>query len=273
MNKILFFDIDGTLISDRTYKIPPSAIDAISKAKKNGHLCFLCTGRSYAMTKEVSTAGIDNAIITNGMGIILNKQPIILHTIDKLIVSKTLQLIEEMNGGYQIIDWQYGYQNAYNYAHSKKAFLDRFPDIDPLYFFNQKGMKSLTEYPESDILKIDVTLNSEEDAKRFNQELDPSLEMTWAGGYTNHTANAGELVSKGYNKGTGIKELINYLHMDIKDTIAFGDSSNDKEMLKTVNTAIVMGNGSDDIKQYADFITDDIDNDGLAKAMEHLNLI
>ena len=61
--------------------------------------------------------------------------------------------------------------------------------------------------------------------------------------------------------------------MDIKDTIAFGDSSNDKEMLKTVNTAVVMGNGSDDIKQYADFITDDIDNDGLAKAMESLNLI
>ena len=98
MGKLLFFDIDGTILSDRTYKIPESAIKAIKLAKDNGHKCFLCTGRSYGMTKEVSNAGISDAVITNGMGVIMDDQPLILHSIPKQVVKKTLDLIDEMNG-------------------------------------------------------------------------------------------------------------------------------------------------------------------------------
>ena len=46
MRKYLFFDIDGTLLSDVTHTVPQSAIEAIKKAKENGHHCFLCTGIS-----------------------------------------------------------------------------------------------------------------------------------------------------------------------------------------------------------------------------------
>ena len=53
MGKYLFFDIDGTLLSDVTHTVPQSAIEAIKKAKENGHHCFFCTGRSYFMTKEI----------------------------------------------------------------------------------------------------------------------------------------------------------------------------------------------------------------------------
>lgn len=273
MGKLLFFDIDGTILSDRTYKIPESAIEAIRLAKENGHKCFLCTGRSYGMTKEVSEAGIKDAIITNGMGVIMDDKPLILHTIPKQIVKKTLDLIDEMKGGYQIIDWQYGYQNPVNYEKSEQSFLSRFPDVDPEYFFNKKGMKPLREYIGSDILKIDVTLNSEEDAKRFDEALDPLLEMTWAGGYTNNTANAGELVSKGFSKGTGIRELCEHLNVPIEETVGFGDSTNDLGMLEAVGISVAMGNAPENVKQYADYVTDDIDEDGLYKAMKHLGLI
>lgn len=273
MGKLLFFDIDGTILSDRTYKIPESAIKAIKLAKDNGHKCFLCTGRSYGMTKEVSDAGISDAVITNGMGVIMDDQPLILHSIPKQVVKKTLDLIDEMNGGYQIIDWQYGYQNPHNYANSEKSFLARFPDVDPQVFFDKKGMKPISEYPGSDILKIDVTLNSEEDAKRFDEALDSSLEMTWAGGYTNNTANAGELVSRGFSKGTGIKELCEHLNVAIEDTVGFGDSTNDLGMLEAVGTAVAMGNAPDSVKELADYVTDDIDEDGLYNAMKHLGLI
>lgn len=66
MGKYLFFDIDGTLLSDVTHTVPQSAIEAIKKAKENGHHCFFCTGRSYFMTKEISFTGIEDAIIANG---------------------------------------------------------------------------------------------------------------------------------------------------------------------------------------------------------------
>lgn len=51
---ILFFDIDGTLLSDKTGKIPDSALEALAEAKKNGHLLFINTGRTVcALPKEL----------------------------------------------------------------------------------------------------------------------------------------------------------------------------------------------------------------------------
>ena len=46
MKKVLFFDIDGTLLSHRTLTIPESAKRAVRKAKENGHLIFINTGRT-----------------------------------------------------------------------------------------------------------------------------------------------------------------------------------------------------------------------------------
>ena len=47
--KILFFDIDGTLIDEETDQVPESAKVALAKAKEKGHLLFLCSGRCLAI--------------------------------------------------------------------------------------------------------------------------------------------------------------------------------------------------------------------------------
>lgn len=49
---ILFFDIDGTLLSHTTHSIPESAIIAIKKAKEKGHLIFINTGRPFSLIDE-----------------------------------------------------------------------------------------------------------------------------------------------------------------------------------------------------------------------------
>ncbi|WP_443627086.1 HAD hydrolase family protein [Catenibacterium sp.] len=65
MGKYLFFDIDGTLLSDVTHTVPQSAIEAIKKAKENGHHCFFCTGRSYFMTSRQPEAFTGNFFYRN----------------------------------------------------------------------------------------------------------------------------------------------------------------------------------------------------------------
>ena len=56
--KIVFFDIDGTLIDDETHTVPQSAIDAIHKAQKNGHILIVNTGRpSVAVDKAIKDIG------------------------------------------------------------------------------------------------------------------------------------------------------------------------------------------------------------------------
>ena len=50
--------------------------------------------------------------------------------------------------------------------------------------------------------------------------------------------------------------------------MAIGDQNNDIEMIKTAGVGIAMGNGTEEIKKAADYITDTIDNDGFVKAVE-----
>ena len=62
-------------------------------------------------------------------------------------------------------------------------------------------------------------------------------------------------------------------NINIEETMAIGDSDNDIDMLKLVNVGVAMGNGNDDIKKIADYITTDINDDGIEKALQHFDLI
>ncbi|MGT2968001.1 HAD-IIB family hydrolase, partial [Streptococcus azizii] len=66
MPKIIFLDVDGTLV-DYHNRIPQSAIEAIRRARANGHLVYVCTGRSRAeMQPELWEIGLDGMIGGNG---------------------------------------------------------------------------------------------------------------------------------------------------------------------------------------------------------------
>ena len=59
----------------------------------------------------------------------------------------------------------------------------------------------------------------------------------------------------------------------MNECMAFGDGGNDIAMLQHAGIGVAMGNAEDDVKQYADYITDSVDEDGIFKALKHLNII
>ena len=74
----------------------------------------------------------------------------------------------------------------------------------------------------------------------------------------------------------GIKEIIkNSKHFGYQkeELMAFGDGHNDIEMLDVVGYPIVMENGSDEVKQHACYICDDVEKEGILKGLKHFNLI
>ena len=77
-----------------------------------------------------------------------------------------------------------------------------------------------------------------------------------------------EASPKGITKASGLLELCDFLKIDIAETVAVGDAPNDLEVLRTAGVAAVMGNATDEIKKFADFITDDNDHDGVIKVVE-----
>ena len=75
----------------------------------------------------------------------------------------------------------------------------------------------------------------------------------------------------GVSKATGIMELGQVLGSN--HYVCFGDSQNDIEMMKHASLSICMGNGDALTKEEADYVTADIDDDGIYKACIHFEYI
>lgn len=83
-----------------------------------------------------------------------------------------------------------------------------------------------------------------------------------------------ELSPRGIDKGVGVARALDYLGRSGNErTFGFGDSGNDLGMLAAVETAVAMGNAMPEVKAVADYVTDDVANDGTVTAMQHFGLI
>lgn len=78
---------------------------------------------------------------------------------------------------------------------------------------------------------------------------------------------------KGINKSYGMEKYLEYVGLTRKDAIAFGDGPNDLDMLSFAETGVAMGNGLEEVKKLADFVTKDINENGIAYALKELGLI
>jgi len=83
------------------------------------------------------------------------------------------------------------------------------------------------------------------------------------------------VVEKGNSKADGLRRLAVYFgeKEDLSDTVAFGDSMNDYEVVQEAGIGIAMGNAVEELKMVADYVTDDIDRDGVWKACRHFGWI
>ena len=119
--------------------------------------------------------------------------------------------------------------------------------------------------------KISFILDSYQDHLDSKKEF-PELEANTWGGKGEH-ALFGDLGPSGITKKHAIEVLLDYLGADQKDTISFGDAKIDLSMFELCAYNVAMGNGGPEIKEAADYITTDVDEDGLYNAFKYLNLI
>jgi len=82
-----------------------------------------------------------------------------------------------------------------------------------------------------------------------------------------------EVISVKNNKADGIRKVLEYYGGSMEDAVAVGDSMNDLEMIRECGIGIVMGNGNERLKSYADYVTADIDADGVYQALAHYQLL
>lgn len=132
----------------------------------------------------------------------------------------------------------------------------------------------MQEYNGEPIQKIDAYFANELTADIFFSRVPKELTIIRNGGYyAGFGSKGGELTAPGISKGTGILHALKLLGGNVENTYCFGDSANDMEMMKVCAHSVAMGNGSEDVKKNAEYVTEDVDQDGIYKALLHYGLI
>lgn len=262
MRNIVFFDIDGTLVTDDDlHKFPDSAKSAIAAARRNGHLMYINTGRTISnIEQEIIDVGFDGFVCGCGTYVKCGGKVLLNYTLKKPLCTATARLVRECD----IIPLYERYDTFFidkrARGHEKLSALRRW------HTDNQITSNTFEDIENLSFDKFVAWYDEKSDIERFKQELDESLV------YIDRGAGFCEIVPKRYSKGTGIDMVLEYEDIPREHAFAIGDSMNDLSMLSAVPNSIAMGNGKA-VHKYVSFITKDVSHDGIRYALEHFNMI
>lgn len=255
MIKAVFFDIDGTLVSFETHKVPQSTMDAVHAIREKGVKVFIATGRPRPFINNIAGLEHDGIMSVNGASIVLNDGTRLTHK--PVPVDDVARMVK----------YQDDNPIAVAYATDDKAFVTHcngdFREIFALLDLGIPEQLSAHEALKLDVLQIIAFFKKDKEEDIMENVLTGCSAQRW------HTLFA-DCIAKGVNKATGIDDVCRHFGFDISETMAFGDGGNDKQMLAHAGWGIAMGNAADDVKACARFVTDSVDDDGVAKVLNRI---
>lgn len=275
MGKIIFLDVDGTLV-DYENHLPDSAAEAVRAARAKGHRVYICTGRSKAEVYPwLWDIGLDGMIGGNGCYVEDHGHAVFHRTVSP----------EECR---QVVDWLHGrglefYLECNSGLFASERFEEAARDSVQRYAKGKGAEGPVTvrsvfpnmvfggELYRDDLNKVSFLLSGYQDYLDAKAAF-PNLKAgTWGG--KGEEALFGDLGVKDIDKSTAVEALLEYLQGDLADTIAFGDAKVDIPMLECCAYGVAMGSGGKEIRAMADLVTDGVDEDGLLHAFQKLGLV
>lgn len=260
MTKALFFDIDGTLVSFATHAIPPSAVEALERAKRGGAKIFISTGRPMRFINNLKPIEhlIDGYMTTNGGCCMIGDRTVSLHPIAPDDVATVLDACRRTHTGCVVV----GKEKISALYPEKMAYIMNALLQIPY----EQWIAPLDEVVgHDDILQLTPFFTAAQEA-----EVLPLLHsVTSARWYPDFT----DITARKADKGQGLVAMARAEGIDIADTMAFGDGGNDLPILRQAGTGVAMGNAGDDVKAAAQYVTASVDDDGIMKALQHFGII
>lgn len=258
---LIFLDIDGTIVNERTGEITQGTIDAIRQARKQGHEVFINTGRSRAeVSQKVLDINADGVVCGCGTYIEYQGEELLQKSFGTEISKQIMKDVRE----YRLDAILEGTKHIYADENTVNLSIIKLRE-----YFGEEVVNRILSFDDKDINfdKFSMWITEESDFGSFQEKYQDSLTFIDRG------TNFVEVVPRNYSKASGIQFLMDYLNVPLKYTMAIGDSANDLPMLEFAGISVAMGNSSPDLFQRVKFITKSIEEDGIQYAMAHYGLL
>lgn len=256
MIKAIFFDVDGTLLSHNTKKVPESTKSALKQLKEQNIKIFMATGRHNLELYDLplEELSFDGYVLLNGQINMDEKRSMIdQQTINSEDTDRLIQKFNEKKHAILFIEKDQYYLNYVNDSVRKAQEAISSP------------CPQTKEYSGNPISQCCLYAEKEE-AQEFMKDL-PNCKISQWNPY------AYDVLSKEGGKTAGIERILKHYDIKKEEVMAFGDGENDIEMLQYAKIGVAMGNAGDDVKKAADYITDHIDEDGIYKALQYYKIL
>lgn len=257
MIKAVFFDVDGTLFSHRSLRIPASSLAACQKLRANDIKIFTATGRHILELKRMLHGEIafDGYVTLNGQLDLDQKQRIIYGAPFPKDDAQILRReFKKKNLPLTIVEADRIFAN-YNNKDTKKALAAIH---SPLPEIGQAN-------PQAKIYQGMVYGQNEETAALIKKLPHCRYDQWNPVGF--------DIIPQDGSKMRGIEAMLKAFGLKAAEAMAIGDGNNDLQMLQDVGIGVAMGNGTEKIKKAADYVTDDIDKSGVYHALRRFQLI
>lgn len=257
MIKAAFFDVDGTLLSHATHCVPKSARESLEKLRSKGIKTYLCTGRHMLEFDFLPMADIpfDGYITLNGhLCLDANKQLLCDFPFPEDTIRALIARFKEHHLPLLLVEENGMTLNFVNdtVIRAQKAISSPIPNIAP---YDGKPIYLATAYvtpDEDDLIRSIIPSNCH--IARWN---DRGI----------------DLILNDVGKVAGIRTIIEREGILPEECIAFGDAENDIDMIEFCGIGVAMGNAQQKVKNIADYVTTDIDQDGIENALRFYGII
>ncbi|PIC64841.1 hydrolase Cof [Sporosarcina sp. P13] len=254
--KIVFFDLDGTLMS-RDKTILESSKQALKALQVKGVYTVICTGRAPLMFKWLlEELSFDSYISMNGQHVVFEGKEIYSNPIKREVLQQLTEVAERNGHGLTYATFESFVTNVA--AHPlvigcTTRLKIPYPPVDSNIFLH------------SDVNQVQIYSNVE--------ETEEYMDIFKGYSFVRWDESSVDMLPDGASKAVGIQKILDYLNIPIENSYAFGDGLNDMQMIQSVGTGIVMENGIAELKEVADVITASCDDDGILKGLLEIGLL
>lgn len=253
---MVFFDLDGTLLNEDK-QIQPAVVDAVRKLTESGVLVGIATGRAPFLIGDIRRQlGIDTYVTFNGQYVVQGERVIHKNPLESQELEK-LDQAAKTNGHPMVflndLEMRANKGEDQDIAKSLTDLKAEYPPVDPGF------------YRSRDIYQALLFCRSPEEGM-YEDRRNHFQFIRW------HDFSVDVLPATG-SKALGIERILHHVGVKRENTYAFGDGLNDIEMLKFVGTGVAMGNAFEATKRAADWVTDDVSEDGVASGLRKLKLL